>query len=334
MPLPLWVPVSEYLTAAWEAAPRFGLTPTEINILSHSENVVCELRRTDGQPLVMRLHRPGYNTLAELESEVVWVSALGQAGVPVPTAVPTIDGGHYTAVEIDGQTVQVGVVEWVEGAPLGSPTTAGGPEVVDHYHRIGQLSASVHAHHANWPPPEGFVRRRWDTDALLGETPLWGRFWEVAALTADQRNLFSEARSVLAGALSSLPTDADHFGLMHADLHLGNLMANGDQLTVIDFDDAGFGWFAHDLAVSLHPVLDEPWFADARAALLEGYRTVRPFGETSTAWIDTFLTMRSLMIVGWLDARREVPIYEHFADIATQAERVTRQYLSGGVISS
>lgn len=320
--------MSEYVAAAQQAAPAFGLEPTDVRVLSHSENVVCALTLEDDRQLVMRLHRPGYNTLAELESEVLWVGALGDAGIPVPVAVPTVDGGHYTTVEISGEQVQVGVVEWVDGEPLGGPTEAGGPEVVDHYHRIGELSATIHAHHATWPPPDGFVRRRWDVPSLLGESPLWGRFWEVEALRPDQQRLFSDARSVLVDTLSTLPTGQDHFGLIHADLHLGNLMADDGQLTIIDFDDAGFGWFAHDLAVSLHPVLDEPWFEDARAALLHGYRTVRPISSAHAGWIDTFLVMRSLMIVGWLDARKEVPIYEHFADIVNQTERVTSRYLA------
>ena len=118
------------------------------------------------------------------------------------------------------------------------------------------------------------------------------------------------------------------FGMIHSDLHLGNLMADGDSLTMIDFDDAGFGWFAHELAVALHPVLEEPWEDDARSALIDGYRTVHPLSAADEASIDTFVTMRSLMIIGWLDARRELPAFEHFADLAAQAERMLTRYLA------
>lgn len=320
--------VSEYLAAAWEAAPAFGLSPERIDILNRSENVVCDLTMPAGDHVAMRLHRPGYNTPAELESEVLWVRSLRDAGLPVPAAVPTTTGGHYTSVKIGDETVQVGAVEWVNGASLGGPTGAGGKSVVGHYHRIGELSARIRAHHATWTPPEGFVRRRWDVDGLVGDAPLWGRFWEVDALTNAQRELFSEARTVLRDQLAALPTSGDAFGLIHADLHLGNLMADGDQLTIIDFDDAGFGWFPHELAVSLHPVLDEPWFADARAALIAGYRTVHTLSAHEEALIDTFLTMRCLMIIGWLDARQELPAWEWFDELATETEVVTRRWLS------
>jgi len=247
---------AKYLSAARRAATAFGLEPEQIDIISHSENVVCDLTLGGDKHAVMRLHRPGYNTLNELESEVQWVAALGDTGLPVPTAVPTTNGNFYTSVDVDNHEIHVGVVEWVPGKPLGGPTNAGGPEIIGHYRRIGELMAKIRRHDDQWTRPDSFTRRRWDAEGLVGDGPLWGRFWEVETLTGLQRDLFTETRSVLADKLSSLPTTSEFFGLIHADLHLGNLMANGDQLTIIDFDDAGFGWFAHEIAVSLHPVLD------------------------------------------------------------------------------
>jgi len=318
----------DFIAAASKAAPIFGLAPQNIELLSHSENVVCRIDMGDGNQCAMRLHRPGYNSVAELESEVEWVTALGAAGIPVPTAVQTIDGGHYHPVEVAGQQRQVGVVAWVEGAPLGGPIEAATAGVVDHYATIGVLAARIREHHATWMPPADFARRRWDLDGLIGDAPLWGRFWEVEALTAEQRALFSQCRDALIVELEGLSVGPDRFGLIHSDLHLGNLMAHGSKLTIIDFDDAGFGWFAHELAVALHPVLDEAWEADARAALLAGYRTVHPLSAEEEQLIDTFLTVRCLMIVGWLDARRELPAYEHFTDLANQATVAARRYLA------
>jgi len=323
------MPTAEQLIdAAWLAAPRFGLEPEAITLLSHSENVVVSVTNGDAEPVVMRLHRPGYNTVDQLRSEVAWVESLGRFGVPVPTPLTTEDGGHYVAVDVDGVEHQVGVVGWVAGEPLGGPIEADGAAVVDHYGRIGQLAATIRAHHAGWEQPPGFDRRSWDLDGFLGDSPLWGRFWELDVLTDEQRILFTTCRDALRSEFGALPTTPDHFGLIHADLHLGNLMADGDDLTVIDFDDAGHGWFVYELAVALHPVLEEPWEADARAALVRGYREVHPLDAEEEARIDSFLTMRSLMIVSWLDARRELPVHEFLPDLVAQAERMATRYLA------
>ena len=328
-PVPSQMPTPEqFVQAAAAVAPAWGLKPVAIEVLSHSENVVCRVGLPDRKQVVMRLHRPGYNSKAELESEVQWVASLAEADIPVPTALPMLNGGHYCPVDVgagrDRERRMVGVVEWVEGSPLGGPLTNADEGVVTHYATIGKLAGKIREHHTGWDLPEGFQRRRWDLDGLLGSDPLWGRFWEVEALTASQRALFNEARNILRNELSELSMGPDRFGLIHSDLHLGNLMVDGDNLTVIDFDDAGFGWFSHELACALHPGVGEPWFADAREALVEGYRSVSPVTDEEIESIDTFLAVRSLMIVGWLDARPELSAHEYFPLVVKGAEAAAR----------
>lgn len=320
--------MSDYVAAAYEAAPAFGLEHAEIEILHKSENVVCKVTMPDEQ-LVMRLHRPGYTSIDELKSEVQWVKALGAAGIPVPTARPTLDGDYYTAVEVGDRTLQVGVVEWVEGDTLANIATQDGERrsLVDDYRRIGELSASIRRHAMSWTPPDGFVRRRWDVDGFLGETPAWGRFWDVAALTSKQRDLFNRARTSLIEELSNITTASSHFGLIHADLHNGNVMAKGDKLTIIDFDDSGYSWYAYDLAVALQPLLGDDSYTAARAAMIEGYRSIHRFGDDEEASIDTFLTVRSLIDVSWLADRSELPGYVQMPQYIARAEQMAARYL-------
>ena len=44
--------------------------------------------------------------------------------------------------------------------------------------------------------------------------------------------------------------------------------------------------------------------------------------------IDTFLAVRSLMIVGWLDARPELPIYEYFSVVIEAAEKAVKNLVT------
>ncbi len=322
-----------YLAAAAEAAPAWGIAPDSVEIISRSENVVCKAELDGGVPAVMRLHRPGYNSLDQMRSEVVWVGALAESGVRVPRPLPSKGGDYYVPVPLGDQTCYVGVIEWVDGEALGQPIGGNVGGAVGRYRLIGEVAAGIRAHSATWTVPEGFVRRRWDADGLVGEHPLWGRFWEVEKLSADQRELFAEARAHMVERLGHLSTGPERFGLIHADLHLGNLMDDGDGLTAIDFDDAGFGWFAHELAVALHPVLAEPTFPDIRRSLVDGYRSVHPFAEDEVELIDTLLAMRCMMIIGWLDARPELPVYRRFDRLAAESEAVVRHFLRTGTVN-
>jgi len=314
--------------AATQVAPEFGLAPTKVRIISRSENVVCALTLPSGDQVIMRLHRPGYNTLAEMESEVQWVQALSDAGVPVPHAIPTRAGPFYTAANVGAETRYVGVVSWVDGEPLGDATSASGVDIVNFYAHIGTVAAQIRVQSETWQRPAHFARRSWDANGLVGDDPLWGRFWEVESLTAEQRQTFTMCRDALRSELQLLPVTPEHYGLIHADLHPGNLLASGDQLTVIDFDDAGFGWFEHELAVALHPVLNEPWEPQARAALLQGYRDVHSLTARSEALIDTFVTVRCLMLVSWLEARPELRTPEFLDDLVSEAHAVATWYLA------
>ena len=80
-----------------------------------------------------------------------------------------------------------------------------------------------------------------------------------------------------------------------------------DDLFVIDFDDAGFGWYLYDIAVALYSPWTEEGFEAVQDAFVSGYRSGRPLAEEDLARLPVFLHMRDLAILGWLDARPELP---------------------------
>ena len=324
--------IADYCAAAETAAEAWGLGPVSARLLNLSENVVLRLDGERG-PLVMRLHRPGYNSLAELESEVAWVSALRDGGVSGPVAVPSADGSFYRPVEItstggEAEARYAGVIEWIGGKQLREWMAEGDGDIVPHFAALGRVMGRIRTHGRTWEPPATFVRRRWDADGFVGESPIWGRFWEASWLTPERHRLFSEARDQLTSELGGAPRDEDAFGMIHADLHLANVMVDGSALTVIDFDDSGWGWAGFELAVALHEVVEEPEFEAARDALLTGYADVAGLDDRVEAMVDTFITVRALMLVGWLADRPEVADRERIETLTSQAESRCRLYLA------
>ena len=146
----------------------------------------------------------------------------------------------------------------------------------------------------------------------MGEAPFWGPFWHHQALTADERRLFQHAREVLYAALRRLGQSPANFSLIHADLHPGNVLVDGRQLTVIDFDDCGFGWHLYDIAVALKAHQTAPRFPQIQAAFLAGYRRHRDLTEQAEALIPMFLLIRALAEIGWLHQRPEIAGPENF----------------------
>ncbi|MGB5757490.1 MAG: phosphotransferase, partial [Acidimicrobiales bacterium] len=339
-----------------------------LELVSLSENAVFRVDTEDGGRHALRLHRPGYNSRAEMDSELAWVEALRAAGVDTPLIRRDAGGNGFREVDIElevegegeigverevergvrsevaGETPRVGtetrlagLIEWIDGVDLdhvlAPPAEPGRPTrqptrqmVAETYRRIGVTLAVIRRHGQVWEPPPGFTRRRWDADGLVGPQPLWGRFWEIPA-DEDRRRLFRRAAEVLHRRLSNLPTDRAAFGLIHADLHTRNVLVAGDRLVIIDFDDAGFGWFIHEIAVALHPATDEPWFGDAREALIDGYRSMYPLTDIEVELLPAFLTIRSLMVVAWLDARPELGLSDHLPAVIDGAAADAERYL-------
>ena len=104
--------------------------------------------------------------------------------------------------------------------------------------------AKLHIACDAWQPPAYFTRPAWNAQGLLGDAPLWHRFWENPTLTDSEKDKLLAFRKQ---ALDDLERYAFDYGLIHADLVPDNvLIQNG--VVMIDFDDGGFGYRLFDLA--------------------------------------------------------------------------------------
>ncbi len=327
---------------AHRALSDWALTPISVEAVSHSENIVFRVAADDGRTYVLRMHRPGYHSYEELISEQDWTAALTSAGLDVPVPRHLQDGRPYGRVQVLGEERYVGVLEWVDGSTMGSlletefktefktgPETGEDPSGARvRFAQLGKLLGALHNQASNWQPPPTFTRHCLDEDGLMGTAPFWGPFWAARALTATQQNDFLALRDRLYGILFQLPRESSQYSMIHADLHPGNVIVNGDRLHVIDFDDSGFGWHAYDLAVALKDYQNEPRFGDYRSALIRGYRSVRPLTDDTIAQIPLFLLIRALASIGWADARPELGHPDYVPGLARYVEEFAETVLA------
>ena len=284
----------------------FGLAGRALSPVAVSENVTFRVDGLDGDAYVLRLHRPGYHTLAELDSERAWTAALAGAGMEVPRGVTTNRGRNYVeVVAADGERRYAGVTRWIEGTPIGRVLGAADADAyLPHFDAIGAIAATFHNQSSGWAAPAGFTRHAFDVEGFFGETPFWGRFWDSPLLSRAERRLVVRTRDAIGAVLDRYGVDARTYSLIHADLHFGNLLVDGDRLAVIDFDDSGFGWHQYELAVVLagHPA---ERFDVNFESLLRGYRRVRAFPDEDAALVPMFVVVRALALLGWIVQRPE-----------------------------
>ncbi|MDB5480552.1 MAG: hypothetical protein JWO83_1605 [Caulobacteraceae bacterium] len=300
-----------YTTPALEALEAFPVALGEISLLTVAENVSFRVTdRDSGDQFVLRLHRPGYHTFEELVSERAWTRALNEVGIPAPLGIRAMDGRDYVeaAVPKAGERRHAGLLRWTDGKLL-ADVLARKPEpgrTAAYYRQLGALEGAMHNQSSAWNPPAGFVRHHLDIDGLLGETPFWGRFWEHPKLCLDERKLLLSARDRMRDRLQRFGKKPSNYSVVHADLHPNNVLVAADGLAVIDFDDAGFGWHAYDIAVALFAVRDKADFETFKAAFLDGYTSRRALEPEADSLIPMFILIRGMASIGWLAQRPEL----------------------------
>ncbi len=111
-----------YLPAALEALKAFPIQLEDILAICHSENVTFRVIPRDSQThYALRLHRPGYNSLAELNSERQWTRAPKESGLAVPESLTTTNGDHFYPVYINttGERCLSGMTTWLVKTLIG-----------------------------------------------------------------------------------------------------------------------------------------------------------------------------------------------------------------------
>jgi Ser/Thr protein kinase RdoA (MazF antagonist) len=300
-----------FTPVALEALKAFPIAPEPPELVALSENVTFRVvDRDGGAAYVLRLHRPGYHTLEELNSERVWTRALAAADIAVPIPLATRDGGDYVRVAIAalGQQRQAGMTRWTEGELLSDllerDQDAAAPE--RYFEQLGGVAAAMHNQSSGWRPPPAFTRHAVDADGLMGDAPFWGPFWDHPVFSPAERRLVIATRDRIRGVMGRCRRGPETFGMIHADLHDGNLLVGEGGLTVIDFDDCAFGWHAYDIAVAFYNQQATPRFDALRRAFVRGYRTRRDLGDDILAQIPMFLLVRGMAVIGWLHQRPEI----------------------------
>ena len=291
-------PIHELASAA---IGRFGLgREATVTLCNVSENHTYRVDDpSTGSRFALRVHRPGYHTRAEIESELSWIDALRADGVVQTPAVARASDGERVVSVATAELGERNVVlfEWLAGA---EPDLDSGDAAAAQFRTLGAVSARMHGHARRWARPAGFTRSSWDYDGTLGANGHWGPWQDGLGIGSEERRQLERLDATIAARLRAYGQDEQRFGLVHADIRLANLLIDGDSVRVIDFDDCGFSWFMYDFATTVSFIEDHPRVPELRDAWLRGYRSVTELHPSDEAELETFVMLRRLLLVAWI----------------------------------
>lgn len=295
---------------AQTALVAYGLDDAHLSFIQYADNIIY---RVDMPGFAVASGNAGPYTLnryllrihaidnAEaITSELTWLAALDQeAGLPVPAPVPTLDGQllvTITTPEIPQGRV-ISLMRWLDGQRLYKGLRP------KHLKAMGQVVAQLHAFSADWQPPAGFARPKWNWNSQLGGSMFAYSREELIASMPPQFQLPFQTVSQEAGrVMESLGTGPDAYGLIHADLYPENVLFKAGKAYPIDFEDCGYGYWMWDIAVAL---CQWAWNADweqMRDAFREGYAQIRTLPEAQWAQLDLFVATQFATMLLWASA--------------------------------
>jgi Ser/Thr protein kinase RdoA (MazF antagonist) len=284
----------------------------------------------------------------------------GSRVITVPSGTAPSD-----TVPSDGASRHCVRMEFLPGTePAGA---AGGPAALAHFTELGAITARMHAHARGWQRPAWFTRFRWDDDDAFGAPALdgtaldgtaldgtvldgtaldgtvldgaaaggnggrWGRWRDGVGVGPAETEVLARLEERLRQRLGAYDARPGKFGLIHADTRLANLLVHEGSTAVIDFDDAGFGWYLYDLGTTVSFFEDHPAVPGLIAAWLDGYRAaggVLAPDDLAEAW--TFILFRRLLLTAWIGSHPAAAgAAELGADYTRGSCDLAERYLSG-----
>ena len=338
---------AQFDIAAKAILERYGFGDCTLEQICYSENHTYRITRQNGKPFAtVRVCRPGYRSLGELQSEIAWLISIHSQvkieGVEIIRPMRALDGSVIQVATMPDGGIFHGVVfTYMDGS---TPDETDGEAMCRLFRRLGVLAATLHEQARGLEVTAGpcdasklsITRPVWDCDSMLGPHALWcdwRAFASFASFAPQERELLECAETRIRATMAAYGKPRGHFGLIHADMRLANLLVEGEALKLLDFDDCAYSWHLFDLAASLSFIEARPDLVELIAAWLEGYRTVPtscPLAGMDLAVIPSLIMMRRLQLTGWLATRHDSdPVSALLPGWKTDTLSLAARYLQG-----
>jgi Ser/Thr protein kinase RdoA (MazF antagonist) len=288
---------------ARSALDHYGIADGQLKLLRHVENTtfrVRTVRNAKRRDCLLRIH--GYQTAPAVSSECSWLLHLQRnANLKVPAPIVSIR--NELCVEVDVPWCSLprvcSLLTWLPGRQL-----AGSSPKPEHFRRLGRLMGRLHVAARTWRAPQGFVRPRWDWDGLFGNEGAFGCIGSKGwiGLPPTTRRLFALHSENIGRVMSELGCGPDVCGLIHADLHFGNVIFTADEASAIDFDDCGIGCWAYDIAIAMRPWRTDMNWTSFWEAFQDGYRGISDL-PPGIDRLDLFIVARHIATTLWASSR-------------------------------
>ncbi|AOZ94022.1 phosphotransferase enzyme family protein [Paenibacillus crassostreae] len=253
----------------------------------------------------------------ETVSELEWLATLRSKDLVVPEAVLNREGAFVTDTSTGGgQRYYATLLRWIEGEHLDKRVLK-----VESIRKMGTLMTQLHEASSDFCPYKGFTRSSWGRESFQ-------RDWEHLQshyrhfISDEAFELYTTAAAKVASHLERLEPDGSNYGMIHADLHNGNVVFRNDEPYAIDSGRCGFGYHLYDMAQSIMGLLPPQ-----RELFIKGYEQIRKMDENFIPKLECFFIMS---IIEAYSFHAEIALEtEGLIEEQPYAQAILRAYMNG-----
>lgn len=267
--------------AALMALHNFDLDWTVIRFNQQSDTCTFVIETNKEGTFLLRLHSG--RSREEINSEIAWLDLLNrEMDVPLPKGIRDRTGAVTFKVEFgDKDHLYASLMRWVEGEHASKKLTD------EQIFKEGVLLAKLHRASQTLELPPGFNRPDWDEHSFR-KAMIRLKLHYDCFLTDKEFAQYQLAAEKLNDWLTKQHKYKNRrsYGVIHGDLHQGNIIFHHGEPRAIDFGRCGWGYYLYDVA---HTILAIPPLQ--RELVIQGYESVNKLEGEWIQALEHFMVM-------------------------------------------
>lgn len=277
----------DYNKLAKEILLDYPINEPEIQFIRHNENITYKITDGDKKNYLLRIHRPvieglfgAQHTQEGIQAEVRILKELEaknllQVQVPIANSL----GEYITKYELDNYNhpCYATVLTWIEGETL----TLEDDNIEELAYKLGQNLALFHKSLEGLKPSNNLIRPIYDVKRIDSAIEELQYCVDVDLFSVEHYEIIIKVLQTVKKQIDELDLRDNAFGLIHADIQLGNIVVSNDNPCIIDLGFCGFGYHVFDLgsAATILP-------ANLRKVFLQGYAAKSSFTFEDIRYIE------------------------------------------------
>ncbi|MCA1054405.1 phosphotransferase [Rossellomorea aquimaris] len=235
---------------------HWGYDEESVSIVRLSSNVVFAFRR-EGERYFLRFNEVSERGYSKIESELKIITELAERGLNVAKPIPSLRRKVLEVIQTNIGVFHAVVFEALQGNQFDVE------EMSDECIFLwGKELGRLHALLKQLPEDHREDCPSW-TDLLI---------WAKNILPINEAAAHRECDRLLSLA-GGLSMSNEHYGIIHYDFELDNVVFHDDSVGMLDFDDASVHWFAADVVYALRAVGDFDLENPIIKTFIEGYKS-------------------------------------------------------------